>query len=498
MVAPPEAPASPPRWTVTDEEVREAFTDPGWAATLRDHFASRSGRLLYFDSDLGLTRAGKQAFALTLAAWTHGIPRPRGWDDAQVDAMADWIEARRGWPGSASQERALRMAMLRLDGELYRHLRQLEEAQWDQLRQISRYRLPAPLPAERLHAELVPHHPEYERLRAAYVHFHDLAAAGALEPVRDLPTWTIRKGRRHPAVPALRRRLASEGFGPQVGHRPKTAAGDRPENPDRLDRELSLRLRQYQLAHGLDRTGQLDAATAEVLAEPPEAWLRRLELGLARGQRSEARQDPDHLRVNIPQYEVQVVEDGAVTRRFEAIVGHVRTRTPIKQLTLDTVKVHPTFFGTDARLPIAAGPMNPLGPVMLRSVERSELIYLHGTNQPQLFKRAYRALSHGCIRLADPVGLIGYLLDRDPAPVGSADLAAMLDAEEKGKLHLTRPVTAYLEYNTTFAAGDGGHVVFARDVYFQDVHPLRRLRKRPLAIETWEQTGSDDAVAAGR
>ena len=471
--------------------MRETFGDSGWAETLVEHYEARAGKLLYFaNNDLALSRDGYDAFALTLAAWSHGIPQPAGWDDAHVHAMADWITARRSWPGSPERQRRLRLAMLRLDGELYRHLRQLEEAQWDRMRAVSRYRLPPPLPAERLHRDLVPDHPEYTALRAAYVHYMELAEAGALDPVADLPAWSLRRGRKHDAIPSVRRRLGAEGFAPAPGYEPR--------NPRRLDRELSRRLRHFQKARGLDRTGKIDADTAEVLSQPPDVWLRRLELGLARWHRAASRFDGDRLRVNIPQFELQLVEDGAVSRRFKAIVGKVRTRTPLKTLVLGTVNVRPTYFGTEGRLPVAAGSMNPLGPLTLRSVERGQLIYMHGTNEPHLFKRPYRAFSHGCIRVDDPVALASHLLDRDPAPASSAELTSMLAAEQKGKLRLSEPVTAYLEYNTTFAPADGHHVVFARDVYFQDVHPMRRMLEQPLAAHSWALEQAEDDVAVGQ
>ena len=45
-----------------------------------------------------------------------------------------------------------------------------------------------------------------------------------------------------------------------------------------------------------------------------------------------------------------------------------------------------------------AGKRNPLGFLAIR-LAPGMLIYLHGTNKPELFEKDQRALSHGCVRV---------------------------------------------------------------------------------------------------
>ena len=57
-------------------------------------------------------------------------------------------------------------------------------------------------------------------------------------------------------------------------------------------------------------------------------------------------------------------------------------------------------------------PNNPFGLAAVR-LAPGLLVYLHGTNQPELFDQERRALAHGCIRLERWDELIAFVLDTD-------------------------------------------------------------------------------------
>lgn len=62
-----------------------------------------------------------------------------------------------------------------------------------------------------------------------------------------------------------------------------------------------------------------------------------------------------------------------------------------------------------ARLRQKPGPASSLGTVKFH-LPNPEEVSLHGTSSPGLFRRSQRALSHGCVRVADPAGLAELLL----------------------------------------------------------------------------------------
>lgn len=439
-------------------------------ARLTRLYRDRDGRPVYF-SGAALTHDGLHAFRLVSEAWSHGIPRPEGWDDVHRGAMEAYMG---GLARGASD--ALHHAVARLDAVLVVRLWQLERAIHEGARQRDSEHVATRLPIDRLASELVPRHEEYERLRGAYMTYLEHARAGRLAPITEMPAYAIRRGKRHDAVPALRQRLAHEGFG--------RGDGEVPAEPRRLDRELWSRLKRYQLARGLEATGRVDRATRELLAQPAQHWLRRLELGLMRWHVGDAR-EADHIRVNIPQFEVQLVEDGRVVDRYAAVVGKTYWRTPITMIEMGWIFIRPTWFGRGEEEPVPPGPSNPLGPLVIRGVDLSNLIYLHGTNRPELFRHAHRTFSRGCIRLKDPAALAQRLLDLDGVDSSAIDLRLRLEKRAPGRVALDQPVSAWFVYNTTFVGSDEGVVHFARDVYKLDRQLLAAAALQPLVASGW-------------
>jgi len=93
-------------------------------------------------------------------------------------------------------------------------------------------------------------------------------------------------------------------------------------------------------------------------------------------------------------------------------------------------------------------------------------IYMHDTPQKQYFKRDFRAFSHGCIRLHEPLSLGKMLLERH----GSLDeeqFQQVLDELKERTIALDAPVPIYVEYNVT-TVDEKGRAHFLADVYRYD------------------------------
>lgn len=110
--------------------------------------------------------------------------------------------------------------------------------------------------------------------------------------------------------------------------------------------------------------------------------------------------------VNIPSFELIAFEDGVPVLRSRVIVGKPATPTPVWETETSVVRFRPTWTPTPRMIASGryapgtrpAGPRNPLGLLAIRMAPGS-LIYLHGTNRPELYDREMRALSHGCVRV---------------------------------------------------------------------------------------------------
>lgn len=87
----------------------------------------------------------------------------------------------------------------------------------------------------------------------------------------------------------------------------------------------------------------------------------------------------------------------------------------------------------------------------------SQDIYLHDTPAKELFSKASRDLSNGCVRVEDAKRFGRWLLGRDPVPPGN---------EPETAVQLPRGVPIYLTYVT--ARVDGGQLTYLRDIYGWD------------------------------
>ena len=270
---------------------------------------------------------------------------------------------------------------------------------------------------------------------------------------------------------------------------------------------------------------QLQQALARWLAQPapPDSAARRqaqyeqVALNLERW-----RWDPiperEYVLINIPAYELQVVTHDSVQQRHRVIVGRPDTPTPtldsrIGYFTLAPDWHVPHSIATKEVLPrlkkdpgylasnnmalyddrgrtlnpwrIAWGRVsaqdfkytvrqsggceNALGNVVFR-FPNPYSVYLHDTPTRQLFDRPDRALSHGCIRLAEPPRLAAYLLRREGRPVqlpSEFECARQLNPRD---VRLRRPIPLYVRYATCTA--DRGRLQCLPDVYHRD-EPLR-------------------------
>jgi murein L,D-transpeptidase YcbB/YkuD len=110
------------------------------------------------------------------------------------------------------------------------------------------------------------------------------------------------------------------------------------------------------------------------------------------------------------------------------------------------------------------GPHNALGQVKFM-FPNDHNIYLHDTAAKHLLGRDQRMLSHGCIRLAQPVALADFVLSGDGWPRDSIRVA-MREARSR-RVAVRRIIPVYILYLTAWAT-DRGVVHFRKDLYNYD------------------------------
>ncbi len=111
------------------------------------------------------------------------------------------------------------------------------------------------------------------------------------------------------------------------------------------------------------------------------------------------------------------------------------------------------------------GPKNSLGLVKF-IFPNSYNVYLHSTPVPELFSRARRDFSHGCIRVQDPLALAVWVLRDDP-DWSAEKITAAMDGDQTIQVNLHKPIPVLIIYSTAVVEPDG-EVRFFDDIYHYD------------------------------
>ncbi|MDU8941867.1 L,D-transpeptidase family protein [Ovoidimarina sediminis] len=169
--------------------------------------------------------------------------------------------------------------------------------------------------------------------------------------------------------------------------------------------------------------------------------------------------------VNIPSFELIAFEDGVPVLRSRVIVGKPETRTPRMKTYTSAVIFWPSWRPTpemvaSGEVPdrvFPPGPDNPMG-VLAIQLEPGLDVFMHDTNQRELFGQPTRAFSHGCIRVERWAALAAWLLERDEASVRAMSAGPVTRRAETG------PVPVLIRYFTVFPSEGGGVGVYP-DIY---------------------------------
>jgi murein L,D-transpeptidase YcbB/YkuD len=175
--------------------------------------------------------------------------------------------------------------------------------------------------------------------------------------------------------------------------------------------------------------------------------------------------------VNIPSFELVALQDGVPVLRSRVIVGRPATPTPELTSSMYAVRFNPAWTPTPSMIRneglhyMPPGPDNPLGRMMF-DLDNDEFIYLHDTNERYLFKRAQRALSHGCVRVEQARALAAWVLD-----VSQEEIDAMI-AKGTYSVPLPQDIPVSLVYHTRFP-DDHDEIASYPDLYAKAVSERR-------------------------
>lgn len=90
-------------------------------------------------------------------------------------------------------------------------------------------------------------------------------------------------------------------------------------------------------------------------------------------------------------------------------------------------------------------------------------IYLHETNTRNLFKKDFRALSHGCIRVEQAVNLAYQISAPDSIKYPADSIKHWLNTKIKKQINLSSKIPLYIRYNLCDVRN--GELIFYEDIY---------------------------------
>jgi murein L,D-transpeptidase YcbB/YkuD len=170
----------------------------------------------------------------------------------------------------------------------------------------------------------------------------------------------------------------------------------------------------------------------------------------------------------------RVVKDPDFLNRtgIEVVRAYGRSEEPVDPATIDWSQPEAMEGLRFRQVP---GPENALGLVKFIFPNHFS-VYLHDTPADALFKRDARALSHGCVRIEQPITLAEYVL-RDQQDWTREKIDAAMHSGEERIVKLKAPIPVHLGYWTAWVTGDRS-VAFTDDPYRLDARHAQARRTR--------------------
>lgn len=329
----------------------------------------------------------------------------------------------------------------------------------------------------------------YSVLKQQLAGYYNIAKQGGWDSVNKGP---LKKGSKSPAVVALKKRLQS------------SKEYNSTDTTNIFNDSLVTAVKEFQLRNGQKPTGIVTDSMVAVLNVPVEDRIKQILVNMNRILWMPPSNDSTRIEINIPSQMLCVFSDSGKVMEMPVIVGKEGNSTVVFKSGINEIVFNPSWNiperivrdelmpkmkadasylkkhnievisdkGSVPELRQMPGKDNPLGKVKFLFPNTHD-IYLHDTPDKQLFNKNDRALSHGCIRVADAAKLAGYLLRGQKDWDAQKISAAMKSGREQTvKLNVEQPVS--INYFTVYA-DEKGMVGFRNDVYGHDREAISKL-----------------------
>ncbi|WP_319496570.1 L,D-transpeptidase family protein [uncultured Cohaesibacter sp.] len=342
-----------------------------------------------------------------------------------------------------------------------------------------------------------PQHKGFLALRAEYNRLRAASDTDTTPPVAEGKSLKI--GMRDDRVPLIRRKLGLPA--------PEDAA-----EANLYSKALAKDVEKFQADNGLIADGIIGNATLAVLNDNRKDLIADLVANMERWRWLPRDLGDFHVLVNIPTYTLEVVRDGKTIHETRVVVGQKTHKTPLfsdemeylvvnpywnvpssiasKEL-LPKIKADPAAFFSKTNYQVLAsvkgktqvvdpskldwdrveadmvrlrqtpGDYNALGDIKFM-FPNQHAVYLHDTPSRSLFNRDYRAFSHGCVRVNNPMEFADVVLS-ETAAWDAKRIKTLIGSSER-RVNLDKKIPVHLAYFTTWMS-DAGTLQLRPDIY---------------------------------
>lgn len=347
--------------------------------------------------------------------------------------------------------------------------------------------------------ELSPKHREFVALRQALAKFYDGTVIDTATSIPDGPL--LRPGMRDDRVTLLRQRLNVPE--PEI---PETA-GTAAVADITYDGVLAQAVTAFQEQLGLNADGVVGPATVAALNGGAATTKQDIIANMERWRWEPEEFGAFHVAVNIPEFRLWIMKDGEVHHTTRVVVGTPRHQTPVFNDEIEHIVMNPYWNVPNSiaaneikpnllsnpgylasqnmemlqggqvvnasaidwtqtninnfRIRQRPGASNALGQVKFLFPNQHD-VYLHDTPSKSLFSRSFRAYSHGCVRVENPMDFAGALVDQEPE-LTRASLEALRGPSERW-VNVKKKIPVHLTY-FTLRVDENGHIRSYGDVY---------------------------------
>jgi L,D-transpeptidase YcbB len=354
-------------------------------------------------------------------------------------------------------------------------------------------------------SKLDPTHPEFVALKAALASFGE-SQSDAPQQIAAGPT--LKPGMSDPRVPALRARFELPAADGMV-----------------YDDSLVQAVKAFQNSLNLETDGIMGPATLAAVNGGVPVTREDIIANMERWRWMPRDLGAFNVFVNIPEFRLVISRDGVPEYTTRVVVGTVKNQTPIFSDNIRHIVVNPywnvpssivkgeiapavlrnpgyidshnydllyegnpvspwqvnwSMVSTDYfpfKVRQRPGDSNALGQIKFLFPNKHD-VYLHDTPSKALFGKDFRAFSHGCVRVQNPMEFADALLANETT-ISRASLEAMFGPNERW-VNPDHQIPVHLAYFTLRVEADGTLRNFG-DVYGHNAEVIRALGLAPVS-----------------